>query len=342
MTTRPISRIVLAVAAAAATALAVAPAVSAGEAHPASAAAHGKPPTLPGGYKHLVVIYEENHSFDNLYGSWGDVNGQHVDGLSDATTAQQTQVAQDGTPYTCLPQDDVNLTSPPLTSTCSDAAHGIAASHFANLPFSIDDFIQPEDTTCPSAGFQANGYLNGTGDPGGCTRDIVHRFYQEQYQIDGGRQDRYTTGSDAVGLTQGHYNTTKLPIYSYLHSPGAPKYVIADHFFQAAFGGSFLNHQWLIAARSPLDTNLSLVPASPARNSLLDANGMPISYPQYTADRTGRRRAADEEVRRRPDRERVRQRVRQLRGEHHPAAEPAARRWRTTATDRRRAVPEHR
>ncbi|HVH93890.1 MAG TPA: hypothetical protein VM688_03125, partial [Nocardioidaceae bacterium] len=23
---------------------------------------------LPGGYKHLVVIYEENHSFDNLYG----------------------------------------------------------------------------------------------------------------------------------------------------------------------------------------------------------------------------------------------------------------------------------
>ena len=24
-----------------------------------------------GGFKHLVVIYEENHSFDNLYGSWG-------------------------------------------------------------------------------------------------------------------------------------------------------------------------------------------------------------------------------------------------------------------------------
>ena len=24
-----------------------------------------------GRYKHLVVIYEENHSFDNLYGQWG-------------------------------------------------------------------------------------------------------------------------------------------------------------------------------------------------------------------------------------------------------------------------------
>ncbi|MGZ4382935.1 MAG: alkaline phosphatase family protein, partial [Gaiellaceae bacterium] len=25
--------------------------------------------------KHLVVIYEENHSFDNLYGGWEGVNG---------------------------------------------------------------------------------------------------------------------------------------------------------------------------------------------------------------------------------------------------------------------------
>jgi phospholipase C len=252
--------------------------------HPASAHAPGKPATLPGGYKHLVVIYEENHSFDNLYGSWGDVHGQHVDGLSDAAPANTTQVAQDGSPYGCLPQDDVNLTSPPLANTCQDVGHGIPASHFANQPFSIDDVIHPADTTCPAPGvFAPNGVLNGSGEPGGCTRDIVHRFYQEQYQLDGGKQDRYTTGSDAVGLTQGHYDTTALPIYSYLHAPGAPKYVLADHFFQAAFGGSFLNHQWLIAARSPLDTNPALVTGSLARNSVLDSNGMPTSYPQYAA-----------------------------------------------------------
>ena len=53
--------------------------------------------------------------------------------------------------------------------------------------------------------------LNGTGLPGGCTRDLVHRFYQEQYQIDGGKQDRYVTGSDAVGLTMGTYNTSNCP-----------------------------------------------------------------------------------------------------------------------------------
>ena len=53
----------------------------------------------------------------------------------------------------------------------------------------------------------------------------------------------------------GTYATKQLPIYRYLHSRHAPNYVVADRFFQAAFGGSFLNHQYLIAARAPLDTS---------------------------------------------------------------------------------------
>ena len=70
--------------------------------------------------------------------------------------------------------------------------------------------------------FAANGVLKGTGLPGGCTRDLVHRYYQERYQINGGRQNRYVTGSDAVGLTMGHYDTRKLPIYEYLHARKHP------------------------------------------------------------------------------------------------------------------------
>jgi len=218
-------------------------------------------------FRHIVVIYQENHSFDNLYGQWDSIEGQTVNGLSNADALHTTQMRQDNaTPYGCLYQLDVNLTSPPLDATCSDSAGSVPiASHFVNAPFGIDDYISSGSTTCPAPGqFATNGILNGQGLPGGCTRDIVHRFYSEQYQIDGGKQDRYMTGSDASGLTMGNYNTRSLPIYSYLHSAGAPHYVVMDNFFQGAFGGSFLNHQYLICACAPEYPNADTAPAKPA------------------------------------------------------------------------------
>jgi phospholipase C len=62
-----------------------------------------------------------------------------------------------------------------------------------------------------------------------------------------------------------------------LHADEHPHYAIADNFFQAAFGGSFLNHQWLIAAATPT------FPGGPdANHSILDANGFPnAGYPLY-------------------------------------------------------------
>jgi acid phosphatase len=229
--------------------------------------------------RHFVVVYQENHSFDNLYGGW-----ERVDGVDDADPAHTTQVDQAGAPFPCLKQNDVNLASPPLTVTCTgaDSNGRDVSSHFPNAPFRIDDYIGPMDTTCPAPGMSApNGVLKGAGLPGGCTRDLVHRFYQEQYQLNGGAQNRYVTGSDAIGLTMGYYDTRRLPVYEYLHERGHPSYVISDRFFQAAFGGSFLNHQWLIAAASPVFPG-----ATADQHSLLDSNGMPLPptspYPLYT------------------------------------------------------------
>lgn len=238
--------------------------------------------------KHIVVIYQENHSFDNLYGMWGSVNGQQVNGLSSATAANTTQVSQSGTAYNCLKQLDVNLVSSvPSASNCSDSANGTSfTSMFANAPFKINDYIGTKATTCPAAGSYApNGLVTGSGLPNGCTRDIVHRYYQEKYQIDGGKMDRYVTGSDAAGLVIGYYDTTKLPVYTYLHSAGAPKYVVADNFFQAAFGGSFLNHQWLISAQTPQWEGGAVSDySSTDLHSIVDANGFPSkSSPLYSA-----------------------------------------------------------
>jgi phospholipase C len=213
--------------------------------------------------KHIVVIYEENHSFDNLYGGWEGVNGR-----ANADAAHTTQVDQAGNAYGCLKQLDANLTSPPLPGDCTDAAHSIT-SHFKNTWFTIDDFIKPDFVTCPPT-LNAFGFPNGIRNPGinpatglpvpgalpgGCTRDLVHEFYQEQYQLNHGAQNRYVTGSDSVGTTMGVYDTKQLPIYKYLHGnvngKSHPHYAILDNFFQGAFGGSFLNHQWLIAAATP-------------------------------------------------------------------------------------------
>jgi phospholipase C len=245
-----------------------------------------------GAIDHIVVIYQENHSFDNLYATWGDVNGDTVEGVAQAPFGHTVQVGQSGAPYTCLRQEDVNLTAPPLTTQCLDSDPAVGNSHFTNLPFNIDSYIPSTAQTCPPPGvFAANGVLAPNGLPGGCTRDLVHRFYQEQYQIDGGRQDRYVQGSDATGLTMGYYDTTKLPIYQYLHSQGAPKYVIADHFFQGAFGGSFLNHQVLVSAQAPLfqgadrsgsTAGCATGTASCDLHSVVDAAGFPnASYPLY-------------------------------------------------------------
>jgi acid phosphatase len=234
------------------------------------------------GVDHVVVLYLENHSFDNLFGGWERVRGlaRHPD-----RTPRSTQVAPDGTPLPCLPQNDVNLTSPPLPVTCTGMINGApVSSAFRNAPFRIDDYIAPSDTTCPRPGMSApNGVPKGSGLPGGCTRDLVHRFYNEQYQIDGGRMDRYTAGSDAVGLTQGYYDTRALPIYRYLHARGHPNYAVADRFHQAAFGGSFLNHQWLIAAATPVWPGAVADGGPDDLHSIVGPDGFPAGTPLHPA-----------------------------------------------------------
>lgn len=161
---------------------------------------------VPDRLQHLVVIYLENHSFDNLYGEFPG-----ADGLSNAGPTRQ-QVDAGGNPFSTLPQ----VTGSPFPTT------------LANAPFPIEDYV-PADMRI---------------------RDLVHRFYQEQAQIDGGRMDKFAQISDAKGETMGFYHTGPLSL-----AAEAANYTLCDNFFHAAFGGSFLNHIWLIAARSPVFPN---------------------------------------------------------------------------------------
>lgn len=110
--------------------------------------------------------------------------------------------------------------------------------------------------------------------------DLVHRYYQEQVQIDGGKMDQFVSVSDAKGQSFGYYPTAALPVAQFLAT--IPEQVtVLDHFFHAAFGGSFLNHQWLIAAATPIFPN-------PPKSiiSVVGKDGLPTTDGQIAADGT--------------------------------------------------------
>lgn len=174
----------------------------------------------PAGYEkidNIVVIYAENRSFDNLYGGFPGANGL-------ANAEQATQLDRDGKPLAELPPAWGGLTAKGVVPAVTEAQ----SAHLANAVFAIDD---------PKGFNQGLGVI---------TRDLWHRFYQEQMQIDGGKNDKFVAWADSGGLVMGRYDGSVLPMWKV-----AQKYVLADNFFQGAFGGSFLNHFALICACAP-------------------------------------------------------------------------------------------
>ena len=86
------------------------------------------------------------------------------------------------------------------------------------------------------------------------TRDLWHVFYQNQMQINDGKNDQFVAWGDSGGLPMGYYGQSQ---YSLRLWDVAREFVLCDNFFQGAFGGSFLNHQYLISAAVPFYPNAS-------------------------------------------------------------------------------------
>ena len=108
-------------------------------------------------------------------------------------------------------------------------------------------------------------------------------------QIDGGKNDGYAAWSDAGGLAMGHYDYSQLgAVCVWRRSSCSP-----INFFQGAFGGSFLNHQYLICACAPEYPNADTAAAKPAIAVLeQDAAGRYLPRLQ-TGQRRRRRRSTN-------------------------------------------------
>lgn len=189
---------------------------------------------------HIVVIYQENRSFDHYFGAYQSPHGATVAGLLDRNghidprfTGQQKNPA--GVPYAYLP--------------LPYQIPGFARAELENKPFHMAPYI-PADANVPW--------------------DPMHHFYRMFAQIDHGKMDYFVAlalkgkheffdkgpGTDPVkmmfaestpsGAVLGYYTRDDLPDYYRL----ADEYVLFDHFFQAMSGGSTGNALYLVAARS--------------------------------------------------------------------------------------------
>lgn len=121
----------------------------------------------------LIVIFQENWSFDSLYGKFPNVSG-----LSKAKPEQKIQIDLLGKPYPQLPIPiDTNTGKP-----------------YRRLPASI-----------PNGPFDLNPYIPMKMKTG----DAVHRFYQEQYQIRGGQMNWFAAWSNSSGFAMSYYDASK-------------------------------------------------------------------------------------------------------------------------------------
>jgi acid phosphatase len=201
--------------------------------------------------KHIIVIYQENWSFDSLYGLFPGANGlaqSSPKSLNQTDRFDQPLSLQTGQPFS-LVSGSLKLTTPPPPINNGQIDLRFTPGLNTLLPYNVlkNSTLMPNDTT----------------------GDLVHRFWHEQSQIDQGTMDWFVTWSDNPGLTMSYFDATNMP-----EGLLAQKYTLADNFFHAAFGGSFLNHQFLISAAAPVYPN-----APVGMQAVLDTDGQLLVDP---------------------------------------------------------------
>lgn len=178
--------------------------------------------------KNVVVLFAENRSFNNLFANFPGVEKP----LSALKPEAFQQRDRDGSLLSKLP---------PIWGGILQVG-----------PQTLDGITYPVETqfqeNLPNAPFALKGPSGEDLPLGLVTRDLWHVFYQNQMQINGGKNDGFVAWADSGALTMGHYAQTR---YSLRLWDVAREFVLCDNFFQGAFGGSFLNHQYLISAKVP-------------------------------------------------------------------------------------------
>ena len=279
-------------------------------------AVYGDPPrhgatTTP--IEHLIVIVGENHTFDNVYGTYQPKAGQRVDNLlskgivnADGTPGPrfvlaEQQIGQDLHTYEVLTASTgaYEHLPQPWTTYAIDQPMGVLDTRFPadlpNGPFQISKYVP---------------YPEYTGDP-------VHRFFQTWQDVDGGKNDKFVWVEETIGtgsngqpvppggfnpmegaISMGFYNMNPFVDAQGKAQPGdgpifkqlADNFASSDNYHQAVMGGTGANFQALITGSAAFFTDpvaLDGSPAVPFPNQIENPDPLADTNNYYTQDGYG-------------------------------------------------------
>ena len=194
----------------------------------------------------VVVIYAENRSFNNLFANFPGVEKP----LAALKPADYQQRDRDGTLLEQLPPIWGGLV--PHPQEVNHRTWKIHKDDLTGLP------NQPWALRAPNGDPLPHGVVTG---------DLWHVFYQNQLQINGGKNDGFVAWGNTGAQVMGYYADTHVNLRLWQI---AQRYTLCDNFFMGAFGSSFLNHQYLVAAQPPFYPQAD---QSPARYGIAKLEG---------------------------------------------------------------------
>ncbi|WP_316184405.1 MULTISPECIES: alkaline phosphatase family protein [unclassified Bradyrhizobium] len=260
--------------------------------------------------EHVIIIVGENHTFDNLFGTYKPKAGQTIDNL-----LSKGIVNEDGTPGRHFKKAEQRIGRDEVRYTAETASTGAYATlpqpyttYGIGLPQNVLDTRFPANL--PNGPYQISKYVSYaayTGDP-------VHRFFQMWQDIDGGKHDKFVWVEQTIGtgsngqpypaggfnpmegaISMGFYNMNPFTDAAGKAQPGdaaffkqlADEYAISDNYHQAIMGGTGANFQALVTGHAAFFTNpetLNGAPAVPYANQIENPDPVPGTNNYYKQD----------------------------------------------------------
>ena len=260
--------------------------------------------------QHVIVVVGENHTFDNVFGTYqpkgaqkisnllakGIVNADGTSGPNFDSAKQRVGSDREGYRADTLSTGEYATLPQPYTTYAIGQPAGVLDTRFPpdlpNGPFQISKYVP---------------YSAYTGDP-------VHRFFQMWQDVDGGRHDKFVWVEETIGtgsngrappaggfnpkegaISMGFYNMNPFTDAAGAAHPGdaaifkslADTYAISDNYHQAVMGGTGANFQAIVSGDAAFFTDpvtLNGSPAVPFANQIENPDPVEGTNNYYTQD----------------------------------------------------------